>query len=181
MIFRRIANDSMVYGGVDFLIKFISFLTFPLIAVALTPSAFGVLDLILTAVGLLGIVAGCGLNNSVQRFYWDQDTAAAMRLRIVTSGLYTQFAFALLVVTLGLITIPWLIPFVEGAELPFTWIALVSALILVALNQILQFVLDVVRLHFSPLKFFTLSLVSRLSAIKHWLCFGRGSSFGLGD
>lgn len=165
MIFRSIVNDSMVYGGVDFLIKFISFLTFPLIAVALTPSGLGVLDLILTAVGLLGIVANCGLNNSVQRFYWDLDTTAEMRPRIVTSGLYTQFAFALVVVSLGLITIPWLIPFVEGAELPFTWITLVSALILVALNQILQFGLDVVRLHFSPRNFFTLSFVSRLFGI----------------
>jgi O-antigen/teichoic acid export membrane protein len=161
MIFRRLANDSMVYGGVDFLIKSISFFTFPLIAVALTPAAFGVLDLILTATALLGIVAGCGLYNSVQRFYWDQDTTAAMRPQIVTSGLYAQFAFALLVVTLGLITIPWLIPFVERAELPFTWIPLVSALLLVALNQSVQFRLDVVRLHFAPWNFFTLSLISR--------------------
>lgn len=88
MIFRRLANDSMLYGRVDFLIESISFFTFPLIAVALTPAAFGVLDLILTATALLGIVSGCGLNNSVQRFYWDQDTTAAMRPQIVTSGLY---------------------------------------------------------------------------------------------
>jgi hypothetical protein len=130
MIYRSIANDSMIYVCVDFLIKFISFFTFLLIAVALTPSAFVVLDFILTATALLVIVTVSGLNNSVQHFYRDRNITTIMRPRIVTSGLYRQFAIALLVVTFGLFTILWLIPFVGQAKLPFTLIALVSALLL---------------------------------------------------
>ena len=54
MVFRRLAKDSAIYGSADFLSKIISFFTFPLIAAALSPKAFGVLELIATAMALLG-------------------------------------------------------------------------------------------------------------------------------
>ena len=74
MIFRRLAKDSVIYGGADFLTKLFSFFTFPIIAAVLSPKIFGTLELILTSTALLGLIMNCGLNNSVQRFYWDKNT-----------------------------------------------------------------------------------------------------------
>jgi O-antigen/teichoic acid export membrane protein len=165
MVFRRLAKDSAVYGGADFLTKFLSFFSFPLIAAALSPAAFGALELIVTGTALLGMVANCGINNAVQRFYWDKDTTVAMQPTIVTSGLYAQVAFSLLAVTLGLVTTPLLMPLIEQAAWPITWVALVSALLLMALSQWAQYALDVIRLHFAPWQFLALSLASRIVSI----------------
>ena len=165
MVFRRLAKDSAVYGGADFLTKFLSFFSFPLIAAALSPAAFGALELISTSTALLGMVANCGINNAVQRFYWDKDTTIAMQPAIVTSGLYAEVAFSLLAVTLGLVTIPLLMPLIRQAEWPITWVALVSALLLMALSQLAQYALDVIRLHFAPWQFLILSLASRIVSI----------------
>jgi O-antigen/teichoic acid export membrane protein len=178
MVFQRLAKDSAVYGGTDFITKFFSFFSFPLIAGVLSPSAFGVLELILTSTVLLGVVANCGLNNAVQRFYWDKDSSVAMKAAIVTSGFYALAAFSLLAVTFGLATIPWLMPLIQQNDWPVTWVALVSALLLMALSQWVQYVLDVIRLHFAPFQFLTLSITSRIVSI----CFGLLAVvyFGLG-
>jgi O-antigen/teichoic acid export membrane protein len=165
MVFRRLAKDSAVYGGADFLAKFFSFLSFPLIAAALSPAAFGALELISTVTALLAIVTNCGMSNAVQRFYWDKDTSAELQAAIVTSGFYVQAVFSLMAVTLGLATIPWLMPLIRQAEWPITWVALVSALLLMALSQWAQYALDVIRLHFAPWKFLTLSLASKVVSI----------------
>ena len=52
MIFRRLAKDSVIYGGADFLTKLFTFFTFPIIAAVLTPKIFGTLELILTSTAL---------------------------------------------------------------------------------------------------------------------------------
>lgn len=176
MIWRRLAKDSAIYGGADFLTKLISFFFFPLIAAALSPSAFGAVELITTATALLGLGVNCGLNNAVQRFYWDADTTEAMRPAIVTSGLYAQVVFAIIAVTAGLLAIPWVMPLVKKSELPLTWIALVSALLIMALSQWSQYALDVLRLHFTPWRFLIFSLVSRVVSIG----FGLGAVVLLG-
>jgi O-antigen/teichoic acid export membrane protein len=110
MLFRRLAKDSAVYGGADFLTKLLSFFAFPIIAAVLSPTAFGVLELIFTVSGFLGLIVNCGLNNAVQRFYWDKDTTAEQRPMVVTSGLAALFFFSLFAVLAGLIFVPFVLP-----------------------------------------------------------------------
>lgn len=162
MVFQRIAKDSAIYGGADLLTKILSFFAFPLIASALSPKAFGALELITTITALLGLVMNCGLNNSVQRFYWDKDTAPSIQPEIVTSGFYAQVVFGLVVIMIGIIIIPFVLPMMQADTLPLTWVALVAALLVMALSQWCQYSLDVIRLHFAPWRFFTLALTSRV-------------------
>jgi O-antigen/teichoic acid export membrane protein len=162
MFFRRLAKDSAIYGGCDFFTKFISFFSFPLIAAVLSPKAFGALELIGTITGLLVIFARCGLHNSVQRFYWDKDTTAEIQPIIVTSGFVSLATLSICVLILGIIAIPWLMPLVKQAMWPLTWVALLSALLLMALSQCSEFALGIMRLHFAPWRFLALSLVSRV-------------------
>lgn len=162
MIFRRIAKDSTIYGGADLLTKVVSLFTFPVIAAALSPKAFGALELIYTVTALLGLVMNCGLNNAVQRFYWDKDTTPSMQPAIVTSGLYSQVGFGVLAVVLGSATIPIVLPLTQTNEWLLTWVALVAALLMMVFSQWSQYALDVIRLHFAPWRFFTLALTSRV-------------------
>ena len=53
MVFRRLAKDSAIYGGADLVTKILSFFAFPIIAAALSPKAFGALELIFTVTALL--------------------------------------------------------------------------------------------------------------------------------
>ena len=165
MVFRRLAQDSAIYGGADLFTKMLSFFAFPFIAAALSPKAFGALELIYTVTALLGLVMNCGLNNSVQRFYWDKDTVSEIRPVLVTSGLYAQVVFGVIAVALGLAAIPFALPWMQADEWPLTWVALVAALLIMALSQWSQYALDVIRLHFAPWRFFVLALTSRVAAM----------------
>ena len=78
MLYKLVKN-SAIYATADFITKIIVFFTFPLIAATLSSAGFGMLELILTTVGLLGLVMNCGLNNAVQRYYWDKDTQSQQR------------------------------------------------------------------------------------------------------
>ena len=165
MVFHRIAKDSAVYGGADLLTKTLSFFAFPLIASALSPKAFGALELIATVTALLGLAMNCGLNNAVQRFYWDKDTTASTQPVIVTSGFYAQVGFGLVAILAGFATIPMVLPMIQADEWPLTWVALVAALLVMAFSQWSQYSLDVIRLHFAPWRFFTLALTSRVGTM----------------
>ena len=168
MIFRRLANDSVIYGGADFLSKLFSFFTFPIIAAVLSPKIFGTLELILTSTALLGLIMNCGINNSVQRFYWDKNTGKNDQPTIVTAGFISQISLGIVAVVLVSLLIPFVITFPAVAELSLTSYTLFTALILMALSQWSQFILDVIRLHFTPWRFFSLALLSRVVSI----CFG---------
>ncbi len=163
MVFRQLAKDSAIYGGADLFTKALSFFAFPIIAAFLSPNAFGVLELILTVTALLGMIMNCGLNNSVQRFYWDKDTTTEIQPVIVTSGLYAQIAFGFTTMALGFVSIPILLPWIQRSEWPITWVAMISALVVMAFSQWSQYALDVVRLHFAPWNFFFLAMLSRIA------------------
>jgi O-antigen/teichoic acid export membrane protein len=160
-VFRNLVKDSAIYGGADFFSKVIAFFTFPLIAAALSPRAFGALELIGTTTALLGLAMNCGLNNSVQRYYWDKDTAEKQRPVIVSSGLAAQILFGIITTIVGFLILPIIYPEVQKAQLPLTWIALVAAVLLMVFSQWNQYALDVMRLHFAPWRFFVLSMLSR--------------------
>lgn len=162
MVFRRLVKDSAVFGSADLATKILSFFAFPIIAAALSPKAFGALELIFTVTALLGLAVSCGLNNAVQRFYWDKNTTPLMQPAIVSSGFIAQVGFGILAVLVGALAIPFVMPLIQSAEWPLSWIALLAALLIMALSQWSQYALDVIRLHFAPWRFFTLALISRV-------------------
>jgi len=166
MFFRKLAKDTAIYGGADLVGKSIIFVTFPIIATALSPLAFGALELIGTVTALLGMVMNCGLNNAVQRYYWDKETVNDQRPVIVTSGLVALFFFGVGTVAVSLFLLPFVLTKVHISGLPLTWIALVAALILMSLRQCHQYILDVLRLHFASHKYLFISLIGNvLSAL----------------
>ena len=161
MILRRLAKDSAIYGGADFIAKILTFFSFPLVAAALSPLAFGALELILASGRLLGVVINCGQNNALQRFYWDENTLKTDRPSAVSSGLFTQFflgSFAFLILC---ISIPELYVIAQREELPTSQSSLFLGACLMVLFQWNQYALDVTRLHEAPWSFFSISIWSR--------------------
>ncbi len=165
MVLRQLARDSAIYGGTDFLFKLIAFWTFPLIAAALSPRAFGALELTLTATALLGMMANCGLNNSLQRFYWDAQTESLQRPVLVSSGLAAMTFFLLVAMVLGAVAMVVYSRWAEDVQVPLSWIGLLAGLVLMAAGQLVQYLLDVTRLHMAPWRFAGIALVSRVMTV----------------
>lgn len=163
MALRTLARDSAVYGGADLVSKAIAFVTFPLIAAALSPTAFGALELLMTAIALLGIIANCGLSHAVQRFYWDPETPVGRRPVLVSSGLAALAVLVLCVLIVGLLAIAASANWLPGLNLPMTSIAPTAALVVMGSTLIAQYLLDVTRLQMAPWRFFGVSLATRVA------------------
>jgi O-antigen/teichoic acid export membrane protein len=162
MSLKRLGKDTVIYGGADFFTKFLAFFTFPIIASALSPRAFGELDLIVTTIGLAGLFMNCGINNAVQRFYWDKDVPVGHQPTLVSSGLAVQILFGLVLASGGILIAFTLNNYIQSLGVTFSLIALLSASVLMFATQVLQFILDITRLHFAPFKFLTLSVCTRI-------------------
>lgn len=176
-IWNKLLKDSAIYGGADFFSKILSFLFFPLMARYISVVEFGAMELIFTVIGLLGVIVNIGLNNAVQRFYWDKDTVESARPVIVSSALLVQVVVGLVVAMLGAAVVAlyganfgW-----EGQS--FDGRVLLYALVFMAASQWIQFALDVVRLHFKPWRFFALSILFRVCGLllAAWLVIQAGA------
>jgi O-antigen/teichoic acid export membrane protein len=162
MVLRHLARDSAIYGGTDFASKLIAFFAFPLIAAALSPLAFGALELMLTATALLGMIANCGLNNALQRFYWDTQIELSQRPVLVSSGLAALSLLLLVALVLGGIALLGYRQWAQEESSPLGWTGLLAGLVLMAAGQLVQYLLDVTRLHMAPWRFAGVALVSRV-------------------
>ncbi|MDC0156986.1 oligosaccharide flippase family protein [Verrucomicrobia bacterium] len=164
-IFKQIGKDSAIYGGVDFLTKLVYFFVFPIIASVLSPEEFGALELIYTTIGLLGIIMACGLNGAIQRFYWDDQSTEEIQAKIVTSGFFSQLTFGCAIMAFASFFLPFSIDLAQESKLPITEITLIAAVLLLALRQWSQYIIDVIRLHFAPWRFFAYTLLTRIFSI----------------
>jgi O-antigen/teichoic acid export membrane protein len=164
MVWRALAKDSAIYGGADLASKVVAFFAFPLIAAALHPTDFGSLELVLTLTTLLGLTANCGLNNALQRFYWDPDTAPQQRPALVSSGLAALAFNCVLALLLGALVSVACAPLLAQLQFPVSTAGLMAALLLMTGTQLGQYLLDVTRLHLAPWRFMMVSLVSRVLA-----------------
>lgn len=172
---KAFGKDIALYGLVDFLFRSVSFAVFPLYAHALHVDEFGVLALIGTAATLVGLFANCGTNNAVQRFYWEPGNDRAEQREIVSTGLALLVGVTLGAVAAGLAVIAPLSGRVEdryGVSLALAAVALLA----VIPEQLLQYSLDTVRLHFAPWRFVFISSMKNLlgTALSLGLVLGLG-------
>ncbi|CAN5540237.1 polysaccharide biosynthesis C-terminal domain-containing protein [soil metagenome] len=98
--FRTIARHTAVYGAGIVAAKVVSLVMLPLYTHYLSPSNFGVLELLETTVDVIGMLAGMGLAASAFRHYPELKTEDERR-QFVSSLLIGSAAVALLVALLG--------------------------------------------------------------------------------
>ena len=178
MKLKLLAKDTAVYGMSDLSTKLLAFAAFPLLAAALSPTAYGSLELVVTAIGLLGLLVNFGLNNAVQRYYWDDAPSTSPRATIVSTGLTAQVLLGISIFIAGLLALPWL--GLTEEQLPLIGrIGLAAALMLLVLQQWNQYVLDVLRLHFAPWRYLAASLASRVATTAAALVVVLGMGLGL--
>ncbi|VVN26722.1 oligosaccharide flippase family protein [Pseudomonas fluorescens] len=160
-VLGRLVRESAIYGGGDFLLKLVAFFTFPLLAAVLSSSGFGLLELAMTVVSLGGILVRCGLNNAVQRFYWDQTIQFSERSLLVSTGFFITLFFGLLCGAIAYGVVPYILSLVNENSISLSIVGALAIALLLPLTQWAQYLQDVLRLHFSPWKFLGFSFTSR--------------------
>nr|WP_256737080.1 flippase [Pseudomonas gingeri] len=158
---RDLVRESFIYGAGDFLLKLVAFFTFPLLAASLSTSGFGLLELAMTVVSLGAVLVRCGLNNSVQRFYWDQATEIGERPSVVSTGFFLTVALGVAGGIFAFFAVPFIFRLSGNNAVALSLIGVLSIAMLLALTQWAQYLLDVLRLHFSPWKFLGFSFCIR--------------------
>jgi len=154
----RLGKDIAVYGVSDFFFKLLAFAVFPIYAHAFSVRDFGIIELVTVSSGLLSMLCGLGLNNAVQRFYWEPGTSRERQRTIVTMGLLLQSGVSMVLVTLTLVGLyPFRHELDAGYGIP--WVVAALAICSIVPSIALQFVLDVLRLHFVPWRYTAVSFL----------------------
>jgi O-antigen/teichoic acid export membrane protein len=143
-----LAYDTAIYGGTRVAVKSLAFLLVPLYAHFLTPSEFGVLELVLATMALIDVFIA--LPGTLARFFFDKDERA-WRRQVVTTYFAIEAAYpAVLVGALMLLSGP----LAEGVADSTTYATLfVIALADLYLTNIVDLPLALARLRRKPLTF----------------------------
>lgn len=161
MIIRKLGKDSLIYGGGDVVGKLIALGTFPVIAAKLSPKAFGALEIINTFIAFSGMFINAGLNNALQRYYWDSNYSEAKTV-MVSTGFLTLTIIGIVYFFILILSGSVIINTAKFLNMSFSWSLLIMALSVAVLSQLVQYVQDVTRLHFSPKNFLAISFLSKV-------------------
>ena len=173
MISRQLVKGFVIYGGSDFFFKLIGFAVFPIYTHFFSIADYGLMALLGVWAGLVGMLVNVGVNNSVQRFYWDPETKEEQHAVLVSTGLRQ-------LVGVGVVTLVALFAMLYAARTlideryGIEWELLVLVLLAILPDQILQYALDTIRLHFTPVRFMILSFLKNIMgvALGLWLIVG---------
>ena len=89
--FGFLLKHSSVYGLGNLLGKAVGFILLPLYTRYLTPTDYGILELIEVTSGMIGILIGFGVSQAVSRFYYEP-TSEAERNRVVSTAYWVSTA-----------------------------------------------------------------------------------------
>jgi O-antigen/teichoic acid export membrane protein len=177
-VLGRLGKDIVTYGMGDFVFRLIAFAVFPIYAHVFSVDEFGVMALIGATAGLLAQVANVGLNNAVQRFYWDPKTEEAVRPLIVSTGLSVLCVWSVILISATLAGL-YPVRYVIQERYAIEWMIILLGLSAVVSDQLVQYALDTIRLHFSPWEYTLVSFLKNLFGVGIGLVLILGFSTGL--
>jgi len=165
---KKLVKETAIYGIGDFIFNLVKFAVFPIYAHLFTVEEFGVMSLVTVLSGLINLLLNMGMDNAVQRYYWDETIKVERRPALISTGLLILLGWSIFLTT---VTLYAFYCFRDTIELRYNvlWLFLFLALISNIPGQVLQYSQNVLRLHFSPWKF------TFISAWRHLF----GVSFGL--
>jgi O-antigen/teichoic acid export membrane protein len=161
---KGLGKDVIVYGASDFVFKMVAFAVFPIYAYRFSVYDFGVIELVTVFSILLAMLGGLGLNNAVQRFYWEPGISRDKQRSLVTSGFLLQTGFSAVLVTAILAV---LYPFRNNLEANYgiSWAVAILALGGIIPAMAMQFVLDVLRLHLAPWRYTSVAFLRNILGV----------------
>lgn len=161
---KRLGKDIAIYGGADFLFRVIGFAVFPIYAHVFSVADYGLMSMLGVMAGLIGMLVNVGVNNSVQRYYWDPETKEEQHAVLVSTGL-RQLVGVGFVALLCFVTVLYVNRSSIDERYGIEWELLVLVMLSILPDQILQYALDTIRLHFTPVRFMILSFLKNILGV----------------
>lgn len=161
---KNLGKDAVIYGGADFLFKIIGFAVFPIYTHVFSVTDYGLMSLLGVTAGLIGMLVNVGVNNSIQRFYWDPETKGVHHALLVSTGLIQLIAISSTVLLCLLVGLYPVQAWIQG-RFGIVWGLIVLVIVTILPDQILQYTLDTIRLHFTPVRFLILSFLKNILGI----------------
>lgn len=161
---RKISRDVAIYGSGDLVLRIVGFLVFPIYAHVFSVQEFGVFALITTMAGVVTLFSSLGLSMATTRYYWDAQISPSMRPAVVSTGLIALSVWSIAVVLL-VIAATYPAREIIASRYGARWTLMLLALLAIVPEQILQYCLNVLRLHFSPWKFTLISFFKNVLGI----------------
>lgn len=164
------AKETFIYGLADFTARFVNFMLFPFIALALSVSDFGLYALLSTIWILISRLSGLGLSQSIQNFYLEPKVSPQRKKEVVTSALIGMGISSLIItVFLGCFAYFFRVPLREHNQIT---LSMVAALLLGAIPmQLVNFDQNLYKLEFSPWRFNLINIQISLLTIFFTLLF----------
>lgn len=161
---RGLGRDVLIYGSGELLYRGAQFAVLPLYANSLSVSDFGLMTLLSVSITLVGMCINLGINNAVQRFYFDTDLSDSDRADVVSTGLIQLLSVGFTTVLFGAVLLFF---FHEPIEASYGITPLLAAIALATVvpEQVVVFVQDVIRLHFAPVRYMIVSIIRGLVGV----------------
>lgn len=159
MTLRALGRDVAIYGTGEFVFKFIAFAVFPIYAHILTLAEFGTWALLTATATLLGYLVNMGVNQAVQRHYFERGERD--QAGIVSTGLAQLLASCVAFALIAILAVS-LAGDTFQERYGIDGLLLLLALAIVIPDQLMQFCLDLLRMHFTPLKFLLLAFAKNI-------------------
>ena len=139
----------MIYASADLIARGTQLLALPIYTSFLTVEQFGQLSLLTVSASLLAILVNLGVNNAVQRFYFESEADRKKSAITVSTGLMQ------LIVSGVIFSLAAILAFVAMSRAGISISGISPALYIIAFSyiipeQITQYAQDVLRLHFRP-------------------------------
>lgn len=153
---KLLLKDTAIYGLVDFLLKFLVFFTFPIFSYLFSVEEYGILSLLTTSSALLTVFLGCGISNSVVRYYWEPNMPESGRPKIISTGFYFLTGWSIL---FSICIIAGSYYFRDNIDSGYSegWICFMIVILGCTPTLLCQYCADTVRLYFTPWKFALIS------------------------
>lgn len=163
-LLKTLLKDTFAYGFSDIVIKLIAFFTFPIMASLLLVSEYGSLSLITSVTAIIGLFMNMGIDNSVQRFYFENKDNKLLQDTLVSTSFYTLLISSVIFSILFLLILLLFNDTITNALNASTFVVVIAALHNFPM-LIIGFSKNMIRLYFEPIKFIILTIIFSLGGI----------------
>ena len=84
-LLKELVSESIIYGFVGVISRFISFLTVPIFTSFLTPANYGVLNVVNSMIALVGLIVFLGLDMAYARWFYDSENEKDIKINFNSS------------------------------------------------------------------------------------------------
>lgn len=173
---KRLAQHGAIYGIAGILSRLIGFIMIPVYTHYLSPSDYGINELVGLTTEVIGIVLGLGIADAIYRFYYDESETYSPNTVFSTACVGVTISSFLLLGLIGMFSKPLTAVILEESS---QHIYILLALATLWFNQQVNFIYTYLRISEASTKYLVVSLLKLIMALGLNILFIVGMRMGV--